>query len=211
MKTKVFGIGFHKTGTTSLAKALSYLGYRVTGPNGVDNPNIAQEVYEMAFDLVNKFDAFQDNPWPILYRELDRKFPGSKFILTLRPSDGWVRSVVNHFSEEETPMREWIYGVGHPKDSEDVYVARYERHNREVLEYFKDRGNDLLVLNLTAGEGWAQLCPFLGERIPAVRFPCANTASERVKLRKRDSSYLRKTYLKFRRQVKRLTVGSITI
>jgi hypothetical protein len=33
MKTKVFGIGFHKTATTSLAKALSYLGYRVTGPN----------------------------------------------------------------------------------------------------------------------------------------------------------------------------------
>ena len=32
MKTKVFGIGFHKTATTSLAKALSYLGYRVTGP-----------------------------------------------------------------------------------------------------------------------------------------------------------------------------------
>src|SRR5215472_9937783 len=42
MKTKVFGIGFHKTATTSLAKALSYLGYRVTGPNWVDNPNPAE-------------------------------------------------------------------------------------------------------------------------------------------------------------------------
>ena len=62
MKTKVFGIGFHKTATTSLAKALSYLGYRVTGPNWVDNPNIAEEVYEMAFEFAHKFDAFQDNP-----------------------------------------------------------------------------------------------------------------------------------------------------
>ncbi len=39
MKTKVFCIGFHKTGTSSLAVALKTFGYRVTGPNGVNNPN----------------------------------------------------------------------------------------------------------------------------------------------------------------------------
>ena len=209
MKTKVFGIGFHKTGTTSLSNALSCLGYRVTGPNWVDHPNIAAEVYEMAFDLVKKFDAFQDNPWPILYRELDQKFPGSQFILTLRPSDEWIRSMVNHFNEKETPMREWIYGSGHPKNNEDIYVARYERHNREVLEYFKERSNDLLVLKITSGEGWEKLCPFLGEQIPAVDFPCANTASDREKLGKRESSRWWQAYLKVRRGVKRLTVGSI--
>jgi len=209
MKTKVFGIGFHKTATTSLAEALSYLGYRVTGPNWVDNSNIAKEVYEMAFDLANRFDAFQDNPWPILYKELDRKFPGSKFILTLRPLDEWIRSVVNHFDEKETPMREWIYGVGRAKGNEDVYIRRYERHNREVLEYFKDRNEQLLVLNITAGEGWTKLCPFLGEPIPAIGFPRANTASDREKLSKRESSRWWQRYLKVRRGVKRLTTGSI--
>jgi len=54
MQTKVFGIGFHKTATTSLAKALSYLGYRVTGPNWVYDPNPAEKVYKMAFELANK-------------------------------------------------------------------------------------------------------------------------------------------------------------
>jgi hypothetical protein len=205
MKTKVFGIGFHKTGTTSLADALSHLGYRVTGPNGVDNPNIATEVYEMAFDLANKFDAFQDNPWPILYKELDQRFPGSKFILTLRPSNEWIRSVVNHFNEEETPMREWIYGAGRPKGNEDVYIARYERHNRQVLEYFRDRSEQLLVLNITAGEGWEKLCPFLGATAPVIPFPCANTAPQREKIDKRDKSWLWRTYFKIRRRAKELT------
>jgi hypothetical protein len=163
----------------------------------------------MAFELANRFDAFQDNPWPILYKQLDRKFPGSKFILTLRPSDEWIRSVVNHFSEKEMPMREWIYGVGHPKGNEDVYIARYERHNREVLEYFKDRSEQLLVLNITAGEGWTKLCPFLGEHIPSVGFPCANTASEREKLRKRESFWPRRMYITFRRRAKRLMTSSI--
>jgi hypothetical protein len=208
MKTKVFGIGFHKTGTTSLAEALSHLGYRVTGPNGVDNPNIATEVYEMAFDLANKFDGFQDNPWPILYKELDQKFPGSKFILTLRSSNEWIRSVVNHFSEKETPMREWIYGVGYPKGNENVYVARYERHNREVMEYFKDRRQQLLVLDITSGEGWGKLCPFLGETAPAIPFPRANTAPQRERMDKRDRSWLWRTYFKIRRRAKGLTMPS---
>jgi hypothetical protein len=208
MKTKVFGIGFHKTATTSLADALSHLGYRVTGPNWVDNPNIAEEVYEMAFDLANRFDAFQDNPWPILYKELDQKFPGSKFILTLRPSNEWIRSVVNHFNEDETPMREWIYGVGRPKGNEDVYIARYERHNREVLEYFKGRSEQLLVLNITSGEGWTKLCPFLGETAPVIPFPCANAAPQREKMDKRHKSWLWRTYFKIRRRAKGLTIRS---
>jgi hypothetical protein len=210
MKTKVFGIGFHKTATTSLANALGYLGYRVTGPNWVDNPNIAEDVYQIAFEFANRFDAFQDNPWPILYKELDQEFPGSKFILTLRPSGEWIRSVVKHFDERETPMREWIYGVGRPKGNENVYIARYERHNREVLEYFKDRSEQLLVLNITAGEGWTKLCPFLGEQIPPIGFPRANTASERDKLRKRDSFLPSRLYLKVKRRAKRLIRGSMT-
>jgi Sulfotransferase domain len=210
MKTKVFGIGFRKTATTSLANALTHLGYRVTGPNWVDNPNIAEEVYKLAFDLANRFDAFQDNPWPILYKELDRKFPGSKFILTLRPSDEWVRSVVNHFTEEETSMRKWIYGVGRPKGNENVYLARYERHNHEVIEYFKDRGEQLLVLNITAGEGWTKLCPFLDEPIPAIPFPRANMAAVREKNDKRNKNWLWRTYFKIRRRTSRLITTSIT-
>ncbi len=28
----------------------------------------------MGFELVDQFDAFQDNLWPIIYKELDEKF-----------------------------------------------------------------------------------------------------------------------------------------
>ena len=82
---KVFCIGFHKTGTTSLKMALKILGYRVTGPNGRHDKNIGRNVEALARRIVPKFDAFQDNPWPIIYRFLDKEYPGSKFILTVRP------------------------------------------------------------------------------------------------------------------------------
>lgn len=177
MKPKVFCIGFHKTGTTSLELALKELGYRVKGSFGTKDPGISEKVYSMAKTLVQKYDAFEDNPWPIIYRELDREYPGSKFILTLRPSDAWIRSQVRDFARRETPMRQWIYGFGCPEGNEDTYIQRYERHNREVLDYFRDRPGDLLVFDLPSGDGWEQLCPFLGADIPIKPFPHANKAS----------------------------------
>ena len=178
-RTKVFGIGFHKTGTKSLAAALGYFGYRVTGPNGIRNPNIAREARAVAFALLEQYDAFQDNPWPILYQELYQKCSAAKFILTVRPSGSWIRSVVEHFGTKSTPMREWIYGVGYPRGNEETYVARYERHNREVLDFFSDKPGQFLLLDITAGEGWEKLCPFLGVDLPEASFPFANSAAWR--------------------------------
>jgi hypothetical protein len=42
-RSKVFGIGFHKTGTSSLGRALSMLGYRVADVQGVWDQDIAEE------------------------------------------------------------------------------------------------------------------------------------------------------------------------
>ena len=171
---KVFGIGFHKTGTSSLGKALEILGYKVSGAVGTHNPKIKEEVHQRAYSLLDKYDAFQDNPWPILYQELDQKCPGSKFILVIRPVDSWINSVVNHFQTRNTPMRELIYGVGHPKENEKIYIQRYEKHNDEVIEYFKGRPNDLLVIHLNEGKLWEKICPFLDKKIPEVEFPHVN-------------------------------------
>jgi hypothetical protein len=179
MKPKVFCIGFHKTGTTTLEVALKKLGYRVTGSFGTKDPDIASKVHEMAYTMAERFDAFEDNPWPILYRELDVRFPGSKFILTRRPAEAWIRSQVRDFATTETPMRRWIYGegAGCPEGNESVYVERYERHNREVLEYFRDRPDDLLVMDIPDDAGWEKLCAFLGHAVPDKPFPHANKAS----------------------------------
>ena len=170
-RIKVFGVGFHKTATSSLAQVLSILGYSVTGPSAVHDLNIINNVRNMAQQLTSEFNAFQDNPWPLLYRDVDLWCPHSKFILTIRPVEQWIKSVVGHFGNASTPMRQWIYGVGTPVGN--------EAHNRKVLAYFKDRPEDLLVLRITDGEGWDKLCPFLGKDIPSILFPNINKAKNR--------------------------------
>lgn len=173
---KVFCIGFHKTGTTTMKQALRILGYRVTGPNGVDDPEIAQKLPALAAELSQRYDAFQDNPWPLVYREMDALHPGSKFILTERDEEKWYASNRNHFRGSTTPMRRLIYGeaAGSPKDNEALYKARMRRHNEEVRAYFRDRPDDLLVLDVTRDGRWEPLCAFLGHPVPAEPFPHGN-------------------------------------
>lgn len=185
--TKVFGIGFHKTGTTSVGHAFSQLGYRVCGPVGVRNPRIRDQLEQIAMPVVPRFDAFQDNPWPLLYRVVDEKYPGSKFVLTVRPPHLWIQSVVKHFGGQSTPMRELIYGPGRgdPRGNEDHYLEVYNAHNEAVKSYFQGRESDLLVLRLTEGEGWEQLCRFLDKPVPAGPFPTANTIQDRQRKEKR--------------------------
>ena len=182
LRSKVFGIGFHKTGTKSLAEALTVLGYRVCGPTTVKrDPDLANNALPNALPLAEQFDAFQDNPWPMLFREMDAHFPGSKFVLTIRPTDEWYRSVLHFFGERETPMRRWIYGdgAGSPVGNEAVYKARYDAHNADVRAYFASRPESLFVLNLPQAN-WADLCAFLGCEAPKnLPYPHKNPGSRR--------------------------------
>jgi hypothetical protein len=181
VRAKVFCIGFHKTGTTSMMHALTILGYRVTGPNHVFTRDIARRLEGIVEALSHKHDAFQDNPWPLVYRQMDRLHPGSKFILTLRDEDKWLESNLKHFRRKNSPMRELIYGPGaaHPKGNEELYKARLRRHNQEVMEYFADRPDDLLVIDITRNPGWEPLCSFLGLPVPDAPFPHANKRDHR--------------------------------
>lgn len=80
-----------------------------------------QKVFCIGFHngLVERHDAFRDNPWPMLYREMDRAYPRSRFILTTR-AGSWIASMVGHFGGRTTPMREWIYGIGAPRGEPEV-------------------------------------------------------------------------------------------
>jgi hypothetical protein len=178
---KIFCIGFHKTASSSLAAALEILlGSRVCGPVGHLRPDIARSYRRLAHEVLDDYVAFKDNPWTILYRDLDQWCPNSKFILTIRDSQKWFHSALRNFGGQSTPMRELIYGPGRgdPTGNEDLYIARYERHNAEALEYFSGR-TDLLIMDISLGDGWDKLCGFLGMPRPAVDFPSINVASER--------------------------------
>lgn len=180
---KIIGVGFHKTGTTSLAEALKILGYRVKGVTPRALIPILRGKYSRVLKMVESYDALEDSPWFIIYKELDEYLPGSKFILTIREEENWFRSLGKHSGNIRTAQREWIYGRGNgiPSDNKENTISTYNKHNLEVVNYFKNRQSDLLVLDLSKGDQWTKICKFLDKDIPSVAFPHKNDSRESKK------------------------------
>ena len=103
------------------------------------------------------------------------RYPNSRFIFTVRSPEAWIESVVAHFGDHDTPMRHYIYGVGHPEGNERVFLERYRRHNDEVRCYFRNRSEDILTMDITQSGNWGLFCGFLGRDQPDVEFPRLNT------------------------------------
>lgn len=170
-ESKVIGVGFHKTGTSSLGRALEMLGYTVCGCKTQLVKGIREGDLSSALKMAQDYQAFQDFPWPILFRELDQAFPGSRFVLTMRDEESWLKSNLNHFGSRSRESLQWIYGADCPRGNEQRYLERFREHNETVLGYFSGREADLLVLDIQAGDGWDKLCPFLGQDVPVQPFP----------------------------------------
>lgn len=178
MNRKVFCIGFQKTGTTSIGKALRILGHTVSDVREFAGLQDASEIFERAVEVSKRYDAFQDNPWPVFYRQMDSMYPGSKFILTVRDPASWIESVMDQFRGRERAMLNFVYGISKPDGHEDQFVETMLNHNREVQSHFSERPDDLLVLDMEQGFGWPRLCGFLNVPEPDAPFPHLNSRQQ---------------------------------
>lgn len=177
MEPKVFGIGFQKTGTKTLRKVYWELGYTVKSGGSEIVPRLMQGDLTPAYELADAHDAFEDHPWPNLYKAMDVRYPGSKFILTTRDEASWIASAVNHLGCLPDKSQTYTYGIGFPAGYEDVFLNRFRSHYAEVREYFRDRPGDLLEVCWEDGSGWKEICGFLGKPVPDAAFPHANRGS----------------------------------
>lgn len=155
----IFGIGLSKTGTHSLTDALKILGF-----SAIHLP--------YPLNQIEGYDAATDVTVANHFQELDKEYPNSKFILTIREKDDWIESCKLHFSNIVTGdlrlIRKETYGMARFRS--DVWLKVYDNHIQKVKDYFGEN-NNLLELNICGGGGWEKLCPFLGKEIPNIPFP----------------------------------------
>jgi hypothetical protein len=176
---KIFCIGLNKTGTTSLAQALEILGYRTVHHGSIDfgaDLRLALRQNKPLFTYASRKLADADAWADVMaitrnYEVVDREFPGSKFILTTRPLDGWLDSRERHVQRNLDKVRRGDLRAWTTIDRPE-WTRLWEEHHRGVLEYFAGRDNDFLVLN--GNEGWDPLVEFLGVDRPDVAFPQVN-------------------------------------
>ncbi|MFV3414347.1 sulfotransferase [Pseudomonas nitroreducens] len=178
---KVFGIGLNKTGTTTLAICLQKLGFQ----NHVSVRRDLLARYregrlEDVFAVSDANQTFEDWPWPLMYKELFARYGDTaRYILTKRrSSQSWLNSLKRH--SLRTPVdkhcRLLAYGYNYPHGMENYHLELYEKHNIEVREFFAEQGAEHLLLEISfdSGDGWDELCGFLGYPSPADQLPHEN-------------------------------------
>ncbi len=186
-KPKLFGIGLSKTGTTTLAAALTVLGFNTLHWS---NPLTCALISD---DDLPIFDAFTDTPITTRFESFYDLFPNSKFIFTTRPFDSWVTSLSRHwrrhlgmsdFDQIKAAMEEpraFHYGIELRNIDRSLYFKyrnyreAFEAHQQRVQQFFRDKPADrFLELNIVGGDGWPELCAFVGRDVPSVAFPWEN-------------------------------------
>lgn len=198
-KRKVFVIGFHKTGTSTLGKALQILGYTVCGSlkEAYDydlNKDVKSYILEKAKPLLSTYDSFQDTPWFLIYKELYQLYPDAYFILTKRSEERWIKSVQKHFGTHQFKFHDYIYGTTDTINDENIYLKRYQNHNLEVELFFEGKSN-FLIFDIE-NSSWETLVSFLGVPKPFVSFPHANKAGDNLLLQTKLKSLIKQLYYK---------------
>jgi hypothetical protein len=182
---KIFIIGLPRTGTTSISVALLEQGLRVA------HMAFTKRAFELA-------DAVADTPCFSDYRQLDKLFPGSRFVYLDRALADWVPSMqmllgkmLPHLDEDSGYFHPVLkrsfrhsFGIGQvaaPRDSEHL-MGCYRQHKQQVLDYF-DARQDLLQLDVSQTGSLSHLLQFLqltpmGENTadgaPGLSFPKLN-------------------------------------
>lgn len=202
---KIFCIGLNKTGTTSLHKAFEILGYKSVHyscevgniqhiiSNNFKNNRLLLEGLEHYDVILDWNDESIDD----LYQVFDQQYPNSKFVLNTRDIDGWIASREKHVLnipdisklQAKYPENPW-YTI-----NKAVWKDLFDKHHKSILNYFKDRPEDLMVFNLFEGDSWPKLCKFLEVPEPDIDFPFANKRESKFKKRiKSIKRYLKQIF-----------------
>lgn len=202
-KQKIFVIGFNKTGTTTIEKALSefdiIMGHQRSAEELMDD--IMKNNFVTLIEYCKTAEAFQDVPFSLsnIYKILDQEFPNSKFILTIRDNDEqWFNSLTNFHSKlwgggkiptaenlanvnyvyKGYALKNMLYHFGDKLYDKENYTTIYNNHNNEVIEYFKDRPNDFISINVTSNSDYTKLCNFIGVKSLRDSFSWENKTNE---------------------------------
>ncbi len=178
---KVFGIGMGNTGNTSLTMALNELGVHVL--HYLNEEIILDELMVGNYNLsiFNQFDGITATAVAPFFPQLDQIFPDSKFILTVRDKESWldamkegweakpVQNNQDNDRENYLKMLQRVAIFGTYKFNRERLSYIYDLHYKTVIEYFKDKPEALLVIDICGGEGWEKLCPFF--KLPMMDAP----------------------------------------
>jgi hypothetical protein len=173
---KIFQIGFNKCGTTSLhvffqknnIPSIHWHDGRLA-KTMYDNYKHGQKLlskeyskYTAFFDMENCLEGIYIAQ--LLFKKLDKEYPGAKFILNTRNKEKWIKSRLQHnlpFCNKPTKYITVCALLNNVSENEMVSKWRHEwdEHHAAVKKYFKYRPQDLLIFDIESDPP-TKICEF---------------------------------------------------
>jgi hypothetical protein len=215
MPLDIIGVGFGRTGTLSIRKALGDLGYPcyhmfdvLFNPTRKADVDFWQAVAENPdgdhdWDwMFRDHSATVDFPACAVWRQLAEAYPKTKILLTLhaRGAEAWYDSTVSTiyvgtgleagtpFSQKINDMMDRLVWHGLLKgtmDDRDKGIARYAEHIQDVIAAIP--AERLLIYS--ADQGWEPLCRMLDRPVPQEPFPNVNNREEMARILDRLAAF----------------------
>lgn len=161
---KIFIIGLPRTATTSVCLAMLEQGFK-TAHNAYTQDAFAQA------------QVLADTPIFCDYQKLDKHFANSKFIYLTRSPQKWLPSIKQLLQRMYVNLQRTDGGFNpHLKrcynevfsplseenlNSDDFLLNCYQRHQQGIENYFKDRADDLLTIDVSEPDSYLTLLNFL--------------------------------------------------
>jgi hypothetical protein len=170
---KVYGIGAHRTGLTSLEYILRAANLSVLPDQyGIDRlPDYWNNDNVAALAMTDIYDGYVGPPWNMgqFYRVLAKRDPDAKFVLTVRPAREWVQSLRRYATQENANLNRLVahgakyFGREYHSSGLDAkaseLMAVYRTRNNAIERFFA--GTDRLFLLDWRTFRWGPFCDFL--------------------------------------------------
>ena len=149
INNKVFCIGLHKTGTTSLSNLAEKYGFKVTH---------SKEEKLRRYDFFSDGGSHFDNINEFDFVKLFETYPDSKFILQTRATEKWVVSKLKHagWHQDTRIMQDDIKKINHEewRYKSLLTIQKFIEHKfnyeSKVVSFFEERNSErLLILDIT--------------------------------------------------------------
>jgi len=189
---KIFGIGWPKTGTSSLGFALKNLGYKHLKGHWKNSnklmPYWINNQYDKLFKIANQYQSFEDIPWAAndFFIHLNKEFPNSKFILTIRDQNDWLLSLKKMVINVLKPkihtgyflFHNKIFGHNYFPKNDSYYTEIYKCRNNMIIQYFENHHN-FFILDVSKDNSWIDFYHFLNKEVPTKNpFPHKNKSKQ---------------------------------
>lgn len=195
---RAFGIGLSGTGCSGLSEAFEAA--YISSIHCPRDRKFNEELFNAAFpwSVLDIYDGVTGVVNLLVLDKLIAAYPDAKYVITHREKDEWLRYMRRSWDEAPDPIphivvfqRAALYGTVYY--NEEQLADRYDFWTAEIDAKFAAANITPLKLDITGGEGWEKLAPFLGVTTLPAEVGGALTADEKRPLNKPKAD--RRTYV----------------